>query len=424
MKRIEKIRNYEVVLEAPPAKAHTLRALVIGSLANGESMIERPLLAQDQLSVITCLRALGSEIQVEEGHAVVSGCGGAYSPRAENLDVGESGVGMSFLTAAACLSEKPVVISGAQRITERPVAELVGGLRQLGCRIVYLGKDGFPPLKVMGGGIRGGAAEMRGDITSQYFSAVAIAAPFAGDAVTLSCPGRMAEQPYFDITIEMMSRFGVRVERIDSQRVRVPATKAYVASKVEMEGDYSSASFFFLAAAICRSVVTVTGLSPDTVQGDRRFLEFLRNMGCAVSEEGGAVRVEGRPLQGIAADMADTPDLLPPVAVAAAFAQGTSIFANVAHLRYKESDRLAVVASELDKMGGVARCDGDSLLVEGGRKLHGAQINPHNDHRIAMSFAVAGLATGDQAIENGQCVQKSFPDFWNKLKVFTTIDGR
>jgi len=421
MKHIEKIRNYEVALEAPPSKAHTLRALVIGSLANGESVIERPLLGKDQLNVIECLRGLGVEVRVDEERVIVSGCDGAYSPRADELNVGESGVGMNFLTAAACLSEKPLVITGGQRITERPVDELVSGLRQLGCQMDYLGKEGFLPLKVMGGGIRGGVAEMRGDITSQYFSAVAISAPFAADAVILSCLGPMTERPYFDITIQMMSRFGVRVERLDSRHVCVPATRAYLPLRVKIEGDYSSASFFFLAAAICQSVVTVSGLSPDTVQGDRRFLEFLANMGCAVSEEGGAVRVEGHPLQAITNDMADTPDLVPPIAVAAAFAEGTITLRNVAHLRHKECDRLAVITSELGKMGAVARCDGDSLVIEGRRELHGARIDPHNDHRIAMSFAIAGLATGDQVIENEQCVQKSFPDFWDRLKVFSAV---
>ncbi len=418
MKLIEKIGNRDVTVQAPPSKAHTLRALVIASLADGESVIERPLLGNDQLDVIGCLKALGAGLQVSEDRVVVSGCGGAFEPRADELNVGESGVGTNFLTAAACLSSGPVTITGTGRIAERPVAELVSGLRQIGGRIEYLGREGFPPLKVAGGGLSGGTAEMRGDATSQYFSAVAIAAPMASGAVTLSCLGAMAERPYFDITLQMMSRFGVQAERLDAQRVRIPTVGAYVPSQVVVEGDYSSASFFFLAAAVCRSAVTVAGLPARTLQGDRRILDLLTSMGCAVSEEGGAVRVEGGPLRCITEDMGDTPDLVPPLAVAAAFAEGTSILRDVGRLRHKESDRVVVIVSELGKMGGLARCDGDSLIIEGGRQLHGAQIDPHNDHRIAMSFAVAGLATGGQVIEDEQCVGKSFPDFWDKLGAF------
>ncbi|MHC4915306.1 MAG: 3-phosphoshikimate 1-carboxyvinyltransferase [Planctomycetota bacterium] len=416
---VEKIRNTDARVEAPPSKAHTLRALIIASLAEGESRILRPLLGEDQLNVIRCLRALGIEVEPAGGEVRVLGGGGRFRPGGEELNVGESGVGMNFLTSAACLSGSPVTLTGAERITQRPIAEVVGGLRQLGCGIEYLGKEGFPPVMIAGGGIPGGTVEMSGEITSQYFSSVAVSAPCAQRPVTLRCTDEMSERPYFDITLQMMAEFGAAVERDGYREVRFPSGNPYRGRALTVEGDYSSASFFFLAAAVCGAAVTVGGLSPDTRQGDRGFLSLLERMGCRVSESAEGVRVEGEggPLRAIEEDMGNMPDLVPPIAVAAAFAEGTSRFTDVAQLRVKECDRLAVMVSELGKMGITARCDRDSLTVEGG-KPRGARIDPHNDHRIAMSFAAAGLATGEQVIESPGCVAKSFPDFWERFAVF------
>ncbi len=419
MKTVDKIRNTKVSVQAPPSKAHSLRALVISSLAAGESTIRRPLLAQDQLNLIECLKNLGIKVSRRDDCLIVQGNAGRYSPVAEQLNVGESGVSMNFLLSACCLCERPVIITGAERITQRPVDELVKGLRQLGCRIDYLGREGFPPVRVYGGGIPGGEAVMSGKKTSQYFSSMTIAAPCADDAVTITCVDEMTERPYLDITVEMMSLFGVQANNENYRKITVANDVKYAPADVTIEGDYSSASFFFLAAAVCGCEVTVGGLNPETKQGDKEFLTLIRKMGCVVEQLQDAVRVRGGPLKAIEQDMGDLPDLVPPAAIAAAFAAGTSRFTNIAHLRHKESDRPAVIASELAKMGVDARCQQDSLTIRGGADMHGADIDPHNDHRIAMSFAVAGLATGNQRIHNEMCVAKSFPDFWERFEVFT-----
>ena len=178
MKIINKLANTDVTVLAPPAKAHTLRALIIGSLANGKSTIHNPLLGEDQLNVIECLRGLGVEIHRETDKVIVNGLGGRYSPVSGEIDVGESGVGMNFLASAACLSSKPLVITGTERIRERPVFEVVDGLRQLGCKIEYLNRQGFPPLRVGSNGIKGGCARIKGEKTSQYFSSIAISSPY------------------------------------------------------------------------------------------------------------------------------------------------------------------------------------------------------------------------------------------------------
>ena len=417
MRTVSRATRKQVTVAAPPSKAHTLRALFMTSLADGRSVIERPLLGVDQQKAIECLRRLGVAIASEEARLIVEGMDGEFRPITGELNVGESGVGMNFLTALACLSPRPVTITGAHGVIQRPIGELVSGLRQLGCKIDYLGKDRFPPVKVQGGGIPGGVAEMRGDVTSQYFSAILAAAPYADLPVTLKCSGAMSEKPYLDISAAMMAMLGVQIRREDYTSFTVPNAHGYAPRDVAIEGDYSSASFFFEAAAVCGNSVTVTGLDPASVQGDRRVLALLRQMGCEVEGAEDSVTVRGRELGAMEADMSDTPDLVPPLAVTAAFATGTSRLGNIAHLRHKESDRLAVIASELSKMGVQSRCDESSLTVEGGEP-HGARIDPHNDHRIAMSFAVAGLATGDQVIEDEVCVAKSFPDFWERLRTF------
>jgi 3-phosphoshikimate 1-carboxyvinyltransferase len=419
MKIIDKIRNTDIKIAAPPSKAHTLRCLIISSLANGKSTICNPLLGQDQLNVIECLKKLGVKIKHEKDKLIVYGTQGRYTPTSEGLDVGESGVGMNFLTSAACLSRTPVTITGAKRITERPVSEVVNGLRQLGCRIEYQDKEGFPPIKVYGGGIKGGSAKIKGRKTSQYFSSIVISSPYAENKVTLICIDEMTERPYLDISLQMMSEFGVEPENDGYKEITVPNDKKYSARQITIEGDYSSASFFFLAAAICKTKVTVSGLNPHTKQGDRTFLKLIEKMGCKVSPTDEGICVQGRNLHAIEQDMSNLPDLVPPLAIAAAFAEGTSKFTNIAHLRHKECDRLEVMVLQLGKMGVFARCDESSLAVEGTAGIYGARIDPHNDHRIAMSFAIAGLVTGNQVIENEMCVAKSFPDFWEKFAVFS-----
>ncbi|MGD9110395.1 MAG: 3-phosphoshikimate 1-carboxyvinyltransferase [Phycisphaerales bacterium] len=416
-KTVEKIKNTDVVVEAPPAKAYTLRALIIGSLAEGTTTIEKPLLGEDQLNVIRCLVSLGVKIEQLPQKIIVHGSTGKYQPISEELNVGESGVGMNFLTSAACLADKPIVLTGAKRITERPIAEVVQALRQLGCEIEFLQNEGYPPVRVHGGGIKGGKCEMSSAECSQYFSSIIVSAPYAETPVAIICTDELTEKPYVDITIQMAAEFGILTENNNHKKFVIPKG-SYKGRTIKIEGDYSSASFFFLAAAICQTKITVKNLRKDTKQGDKGFLDLIEKMGCNVSWTDDLVCVQGGKLNSIEQDMSDTPDLVPPVAIACAFAAGTSRLTNIGHLRYKECDRLAVMAEQLRKMGIDAYCDEQSLTVTGTTQSHGATIDPHNDHRIAMSFAMAGLATGGQTIENPTCVAKSFPDFWERFEIF------
>jgi 3-phosphoshikimate 1-carboxyvinyltransferase len=418
MKKISRIKNLDICIEAPSAKAYTLRALILSSLASGESIIHKPLLGEDQLNLMESLKRLGVEIKKIDNTLYVTGCSGKYMPKTDEINVGESGVAINFLASTVCLCEKEIIITGADGLLVRPVSDVVNGLRQLGCEIEYLNKEGFPPIKVKSNKIVGGRAKMSGVKTSQYFSSIVIASPFAQSNVELDCIDFMSERPYFDITVQMMSDFGATVNNIEYKKISVPCNQDYHATELVVEGDYSSASFFFLAAAICGSRVTVSGLKKNSKQGDKKVIDLLCRMGCKITQNDNEVCVEGNNLIPIEENMADVPDLVPPIAIAAAFADGTSKLTGVGHLRYKECNRLEAIVEELKKMGGNAFYDDDSLVIEGGKQLSGAEIDSHNDHRIAMSFAVAGLVIDGQIINGENCVAKSFPDFWERFNIF------
>ena len=419
MRTVARALPRTVTVQAPPAKAYTLRALLFGALAEGTSTLRRPLLAEDQHNMIACLRALGITVELKEGLATVLGNGGRFRPTTDSLFVGDSGVTMNFLTAAACFADKPVTLGGTPRLNERPIKEVVDGVRQLGAKVDYLGAEGLPPVRIHPTGLHGGRAAIHGAVTSQYFSSLVISSALAQAPVTLECLDDMTERPYFDISTAMMADFGALAINRDYRHITVAAPQTYQARDYLVEGDFSSASFLFLVAAVLGSTVRVEGLNRNSVQGDKRFLNLLERMGCRVHWDGTSVEVSGGDLVGIEEDMSDVPDLVPPLAVAAAFARGETRFTRVGHLVHKESNRVVAMETELGKMGIKATHDAETMTIVGNRlSIHGASVATYKDHRIAMSLAVAGLAVGDQHIENPGCVAKSFPDFWDKLALF------
>ncbi len=418
MKTVARAKPRAVTVAAPPAKAYTLRALLFGALSDGVSVLDRPLLAEDQHNMINCLRGLGVSIDVGD-KVTVHGAGGRFHPVTDSLFVGDSGVTMNFLTSAACFADKPVTLGGTPRLNERPIKEVVDGVRQLGAKIEYLGTEGLPPVRIHPTGLNSGRAAIHGATTSQYFSSLVISSALAKGPVTLECLDDMTERPYFDISTAMMADFGVQAVNRGYKTIEIAAPQTYSARNYLVEGDFSSASFLFLVAAVLGSTVRVEGLNRASVQGDKRFLDLLERMGCRVVWDGSAVEVTGGELKAIEEDMGDIPDLLPPLAVAAAFAQGESRFTRIGHLVHKESNRVLAMETELAKMGVKASHDSQTMTVTGNRgNLRGGTMATYNDHRIAMSLAVAGLAVGDQNIENPGCVAKSFPDFWEKLSLF------
>ena len=425
--QIHPVQSLDVAISAPPSKAHSLRYIFIAALADGASRLDHLLLGEDQHHAINAIRSLGIPVELDEaaGTAVIHGAGGQLHAPDNEIFIGNSGVGIRFLTPiAALVSGGNVTLTGDERMCSgRPIADLLTALAPLGITASSMRGNGMPPLIVQGGGIRGGTTHLRGQASSQYFSAILIAAPFADEDVTIHADGEIKSRPYIDTTIAAMQAFGVKTE-VDTNSFRVTAGQRYQPLQTAIEGDYSSASYFFAAAAVTGGKVRVNGLRPDSDQGDRYIVEALQRMNCHAEFTEDAVELQGRPLKPIETDMSNYPDLVPTLAVVAAFADGTSVFTGVEHLRIKESDRLAATAAELQRLGVDAEDAGDRLIVRGcaGESMQGATIETYNDHRLAMAFAIAGLRVPGVVISNPGCVAKSFPDFFERLADITAQD--
>jgi len=412
---IKPVSGLNAVVEAPPSKAYTLRALFISALADGKTIIEKPLLGKDQLHAISALQKFGVKIESSEGSVEVEGSSCSLSAPEKEIFVGNSGVTARFLAGFAALAEGRTVVNGDERMQSRPIQELLDALRQLGVKCGSVNGNGCPPFQVEGHSLKGGRASLDGGTSSQFFSSILVSAPCAESDVSIECVGEMMSKPYIDLTLDSMKEFGVKAENSDYKNFFVQAGQRYNARKYQVEGDYSSASYFFAAAAITNGKVRVNNLNQKSVQGDKFFLELLEKMGCSVRYGENFVEVQGAELKAIDVDMGDYPDLVPTAAVVAAFAEGTSCFRNIAHLKFKESDRIEAPAAELKKMGVSAEAGADFIEVQGG-KPKPAEVETYNDHRIAMAFAVAGLAVAGVRIKNPKCVAKSFPGFFEKLE--------
>ncbi len=409
-------KQIDTEMVAPPSKAHTLRAIFIASLADGISKINNPLLAEDQLLAIEALKELGVKIENKNNQLIIHGTGGKLKAPNKELYLGNSGVSVRTLATMLSLTDGKTTITGDEKMQEsRPITDLTDALKPLGIKIDNNGKNGCIPIIIHGNTFKGGVTELKGDKSSQYFSSILMSAPFAKNTVTIKTVGEISSKPYIDLTIDVMKDFGVEVTNNDYKEFIIQPGK-YIAQEYQIEGDYSNASYFFGAAAIFPGKIKIKKINPNSNQGDKFFLEALLKMGCNIEFGKDFIQVVGpKKLLPIEADMNSCPDIVPSLAVVAAFAKGTSKFTNIAHLKYKETDRLNAVAKELEKMGITTETTNDSLIVHGGEpKL--AIIETYNDHRMAMSFAMAGIKVHGLIIKNPECVQKSFPDFWKKFE--------
>ena len=415
MIEIKPLQHCDGVVTVPGSKSYTHRALILSSLADGESVLMNPGRCEDTEHTVQALIKFGVEVSWEIDRVRVGGRGGKFKATDERIDVGNSGSSMRFLTALAALKKGVTLLDGSERMRKRPIGELLIGLANLGVKAYSQKGDGCPPVIVVSQELRGGQAMIRGEESSQFLSGLLMVAPYAQGDVRIETTGPLASKPYVDITRDVMSAFGVQIENRGYDFFFVKAGQRYLANEYRIEGDASSASYFFSAAAICRGKVRVKSLNPNTLQGDIGFLEILERMGCRVTRGKDWVEVQGGELHGIEMDMNTMPDLVPTLAVTAAFASDKTVIQNIGHLRFKESDRIHAVTAELGKMGIRAKSGEDWLEVEGG-KPHGAEIETYDDHRLAMSFAVAGLAAPGVKIRGEECVNKSFPGFWEELQ--------
>ncbi|HYB12386.1 MAG TPA: 3-phosphoshikimate 1-carboxyvinyltransferase [Myxococcota bacterium] len=407
-------------LRVPGSKSITNRAAVCAALARGESQLVGALESDDTEAMREALQSLGAKIEVESALWRVRGVDGrlhASSPT--TLDARASGTTARFLTAAAQLASGAVVIDGSARMRERPIQELVETLRALGASIEILGAGGCPPVRVAGGGLRGGRARIDARRSSQFVSAVLLAAPYAREDVVIEpAGGVVVSRPYVDLTLEVMRAFGAECGwSAGGRELFVRAGHPYEGRRYEIEPDASAAAYPFAAAAIAGGRVCVEGIPRDSLQSDLRLVDVLAKMGCTVERGPRSLAVCGPAdgLHGIDVDMNDLPDAVLALAVVSLFAQGPTHIRNVANLRIKETDRLAALERELGKLGARARTGSDWLLVEPGT-LHGATIDTYSDHRMAMSFALAGLRVPGVVIRDPGCVAKTWPDYFEALE--------
>ncbi len=414
---IRPVETLSATVRVPGSKSYTQRALVIASLAEGKSLLRNPLRSEDTDYLVKALRLLGAEIAPAGEDLLVTGTGGRIRNPGKEMYLGNNGTATRFLISVVSLGNGDYRLTGSPRLGERPVGPLLNALRDLGGSSTCEAKEGYLPLIIHARGIRGGRVNFDRVESSQYISSLLICAPLAEGNVEISVRGSLASRPYVAMTADAMEHFGAPVEMEGENRFSVRSGQRYRGTDYSIEGDASSASYFFLAAALCRGTVRVLNLNSATLQGDGRFLRILERLGCSISSGGSWVEVTGKELNGgdLVFDMGDMPDMVPTLAVLSAVRPGRTVIGNAAHLRIKESDRLRATARELARTGILAEEKEDGLVITGG-KPRGAEIETYNDHRIAMSFAMLGLAVPGMRIRGGSCVKKSFPGFWEEME--------
>ena len=403
-------------IEAPPSKSLTIRALAAAALAGGRSIIRRPLACDDTDRMAAGIDALGFAVSRSPGTIEVEGLGGIVPAAGVDLDLGDAGTPMRLLTAICCLGRGRFVLDGSDRMRRRPMGDLIRALASLGIGIRSVRGDGSPPIAVEAAGFPGGPVRLEGSVSSQFLSALLMIGPCGTSDLEIDLEGDPVSRPYVDLTIGMMRRFGARVEK-EGSRFRVAAGRPYEKSDIFIEGDASSASYWFAAAAVTGGIVRVTGIPSGSEQGDLRFLEALESMGCDVRRGEDDAEVRGGPLTGIDADLGDMPDVAPTLASAALFAEGPTTVRGVAHLRHKESDRIEGIAACARALGARVETRNDGFVIHppaGG--VRGGDVDPRGDHRLAMAFAIAGLRAEGVRILDPGCVSKSYPDFFDRLR--------
>ena len=401
-------------VSAPPSKSYSNRAYTVAALAEGTTRLVRPLFSDDTRYMKQALAAFGVSVEETETSAMVHGCGGQLATPPEELFVGNAGTTMRFLTTFANLAGGEVRITGNERMQERPIQDLLDALHEMGVDARSAKGNGCPPVILKGGGVPGGTLHLAGDKSSQYLTSLLLSAPYFQSDTTIKILGELTSKPYVDITLDIMQAFGVTVENESYQEFRVPAGQRYQARDYTIEGDASSASYFFAAAAVTGGEVTVDHLNPESAQGDIRFPRVLEMMGCAVHYGDGKITLSGNRLRGIDVSMNSMPDVAQTLAVVALFAEGPTTITGIANLRIKETDRIGALASELEKLGATVETGEDFLKVIPG-PLRPAAIETFDDHRMAMSFAIAGLRIPGIRILNPACVNKSFPEYFERL---------
>ena len=404
-------------LRVPSSKSLTHRYFNLALLSGSPLVIERPLFADDTRLFLAALGRCGFRVEEGEDEVRLTPAG---SPAGEvEIFCGNAGTMLRFLVATLTVVPGRWRLDGTPRLRERPVGPLVEALRRLGARIEYLAAEGRVPLVIEGGSLRGGTTAVDASESSQYLSAILMAALRAPAEVVVEVPA-LTSRPYVDVTLAAAAAFDGHIERVGPRAYRVRPSLLR-GGRARVEGDWSAACYPAAAAALTGGDVVLEGLSPDSKQGDRELFDLLAEMGAEIRWKGEDLKVRGNELRGVKADLSSMPDQVPTLAALAPFASGETLIHNVAHLRIKESDRLQAMAAELKKLGADAREGRDSLWIPGlwsdAEPPAGAvHVDPHDDHRIAMSLALVGLRRPGVVIDHPEVVAKSYPGFWRDLR--------
>lgn len=401
----------------PGSKSIGNRALLMAALvASGSTALTNMLRSDDTERMLEALRALGVTIEMDPSQPTsmrVHGCGGVWPSAPQQLQLGNAGTALRPLTAvlSATLTE-PVLVTGDQRMQQRPIAALVESLVAAGAQIDYVGQPGYPPLR-LGGGLAAGQVSIDGSASSQYVSALLMALPLLAQDSLLKLTGTVVSWPYIELTLAMLQRFGIQVHRVCEQEFLIPGGQRYQSpGQYWVEGDASAASYWLAAAAIGGGPLRVHGVGRASIQGDVAFANYLATMGAEVDIAEQWIDIQGAPLKALDADLNAIPDAAMTFATLALFARGTTHIRNVANWRIKESDRLHAMATELRKLGAEVVERADSLQITPPQQLQHAYIDTYDDHRIAMSFALLGFSATGVTIIDPDCCRKTYPDFF------------
>jgi 3-phosphoshikimate 1-carboxyvinyltransferase len=408
----------------PGSKSISNRVLLLAALASGETEVRGLLDADDTKVMLAALRTLGISVVQVDDSLKIKGAGGVFPVKDAELFLGNAGTAFRPLAAALALSGGSYRMAGVPRMHERPIRDLVDALRGIGASIGYLRNEGYPPLSIKPGSLRlDQPVKVRGDVSSQFLTALLMALPLAQRNSTIEVQGELISKPYVEITLNTMKRFGAEVARKGWESFSLPGTPYKSPGTIFVEGDASSASYFLAAGAIGGGPVRVEGVGKDSIQGDVRFVEVVERMGGEVRIGPDWIEVSSgrKKLRAVDMDMNHIPDAAMTAAVMALFADGPSTIRNIASWRVKETDRIAAMAAELRKLGADVEEGADFLRIAPPRELKkDVLVKTYDDHRVAMSFSLVALGGVPVRIDDPGCVAKTFPDYF---KAFASIAG-
>ncbi|NBM54253.1 3-phosphoshikimate 1-carboxyvinyltransferase [Proteus sp. G2669] len=423
---LQPIAHIEGTINLPGSKSVSNRALLLAALAKGKTRLTNLLDSDDIRHMLNALKALGVQYQLSNNNTVcdIEGLGGEFKTNSPlELFLGNAGTAMRPLAAALSLGSHDIVLTGEPRMKERPIGHLVDALRQGGASIDYLEQTDYPPIRLRGG-FKGGNVAVDGSVSSQFLTALLMTAPLAEQDTTITIKGELVSKPYIDITLALINTFGGKIENQNYQQFVVKGGQQYQSpEKYLVEGDASSASYFLAAAAIKGGTVRVTGIGKNSLQGDIHFASVLEKMGAKIRWGDDYIECERGSLKGIDMDMNTIPDAAMTIATTALFAKGDTVIRNIYNWRVKETDRLAAMAAELQKVGAIVEEGHDYLKVTPPQQLTTANIKTYNDHRIAMCFSLVALSDTPITILDPGCTAKTFPDYFYKLETLSQRHG-